>query len=496
MPSLADQLAKLANPEPVDFDPEDFENRNPDDDSGNELEVNKAATEHYLEVSKSSLRNDELNVDGVKYVGKRVKRDALFEQNGGHSEESDDDDEEEVEGEDDSEEEEEEEEDSEENDVVNGNESEEEDEMQSDDDISEKKEQRKLNGSASDGVPEDEVAKRAQLQELIDAERKNLAGRLSNTAKADAEKGSAVQHQLNIYESIIDCRIKLQKSIQAVNELPISRSSAEKFTTEATPELISKNKESVFDLLNKVSQLRLRLLQKDGLTDLPKKLSKKRSLTTAFENAQSLDKPLYGYRESVLTKWSQKVQSSTGSMALQSSKFKSLNQTAAIQVSTVLADMERLVKRTKLNRSNVKALGLETVAEDQEKQAKTVDIQEEDHIFDDTDFYRQILKELVDRRMADSGNTAGLKWTVTKAKVKKNIDTKASKGRKLRYTVQEKVQGFDVPRHTTTWTDEQIDDLFASLLGQKIKIDENDNSDAEEDKPEEEPENDGLQIFG
>ena len=53
-----------------------------------------------------------------------------------------------------------------------------------------------------------------------------------------------------------------------------------------------------------------------------------------------------------------------------------------------------------------------------------------------------------------------------KAKRKKTVDTRASKGRKLRYQVHEKLQNFMVPIPTQrgAWHDEQIDELFASLL--------------------------------
>ena len=52
-----------------------------------------------------------------------------------------------------------------------------------------------------------------------------------------------------------------------------------------------------------------------------------------------------------------------------------------------------------------------------------------------------------------------------KAKKKANVDTKASKGRKLRYQVHEKIQHFMVPIPVVQggWHEEQIDDLFLSL---------------------------------
>lgn len=83
-------------------------------------------------------------------------------------------------------------------------------------------------------------------------------------------------------------------------------------------------------------------------------------------------------------------------------------------------------------------------------------------------------------------------------KVKKVVDTRASKGRKIRYHVHEKVQNFMIPieagalrlslslpfgnawtdtvpsiatvvtTETGNWHDEQIDELFASLLGKSF----------------------------
>jgi len=50
--------------------------------------------------------------------------------------------------------------------------------------------------------------------------------------------------------------------------------------------------------------------------------------------------------------------------------------------------------------------------------------------------------------------------------MKKVVETKASKGRKLRYEIHEKLQNFMVPVPVRgTWHDEQIDELFASFMG-------------------------------
>jgi hypothetical protein len=92
---------------------------------------------------------------------------------------------------------------------------------------------------------------------------------------------------------------------------------------------------------------------------------------------------------------------------------------------------------------------------------------EHPEIFDDADFYQFLLKALVDRRMIDGGAGAGagaITWTTAMrdSKKKKVVDTKASKGRKLRYQVQEKIQNFMAPLENNTWHEQQIeyDSLF------------------------------------
>jgi protein AATF/BFR2 len=86
--------------------------------------------------------------------------------------------------------------------------------------------------------------------------------------------------------------------------------------------------------------------------------------------------------------------------------------------------------------------------------------------------------------MMDSSNTSAplgeggrpiAQWTAVKeAKTKKNVDTKASKGRKMRYTVHEKLQNFMAPEDRTAWEQDAVDRFFGTLLGQKMSLGEED----------------------
>ena len=61
---------------------------------------------------------------------------------------------------------------------------------------------------------------------------------------------------------------------------------------------------------------------------------------------------------------------------------------------------------------------------------------------------------------------------------KATLDTRASKGRKLRFIPHEKMMNFMVPVPTEGvgggWHEEQVDELFGSLLGKRIGEDEED----------------------
>lgn len=52
----------------------------------------------------------------------------------------------------------------------------------------------------------------------------------------------------------------------------------------------------------------------------------------------------------------------------------------------------------------------------------------------------------------------------------KVVDTKASKGRKIRYETQEKLVGFMTGNDCKTWHQEMIDELFSSLFADGAKI--------------------------
>jgi protein AATF/BFR2 len=126
-------------------------------------------------------------------------------------------------------------------------------------------------------------------------------------------------------------------------------------------------------------------------------------------------------------------------------------------------------------------------------------VAEDGDIYDDADFYQLLLKELVDQRTVEGSSGAGTGGAVPTVvltaakdnKNRKNVDRKASKGRKMRFTVHEKLQNFMAPEDRRAWEQGAIDRFFGTLFGRKMHLNENE-SDDEMDVDVEEA---GLRLF-
>ena len=194
----------------------------------------------------------------------------------------------------------------------------------------------------------------------------------------------------------------------------------------------------------------------------------------------SLDDTLFDYADKTIAKWSSKIQSSA--LSKNGPRFKALNQSAGAQLAESLQDRDRLIRRTLINRMNAQ---------------ESLD----DDIYDDTDFYHAQLKFHVARRLVEKGNTEAANSAALNIlslqkhrqlnKKKKVIDPHASKGRRIKYTIHEKMQNFMAPVPAGTWHEEQMDELFAGLFGQRAPGVDDDGGDEDVELDVD----DGLRVF-
>ncbi|KAG0281490.1 hypothetical protein BGZ95_003145 [Linnemannia exigua] len=553
--SLAEQLADLSTTTPKDYDPEDMggdslqSKHNADSDMGSDDDNDNENTgrEHYVNVGKSQLRNKQFLMDDPKYKGKKSSRKSAL---GMDSDE--DEDEEELQFDDDEDEDDEDEDEdmvSDDDDLDDGedlmndfnrgeSDDDDEDEDDEDEEDSSQEEDEDEEDSDDDGDEEDgygdltasgitETSKEMQEElQKIQQEESELLKSMTKSVTDDVEKGIHVKAQMTLWETLLDTRIRLQKSVSLINTFP-QPSTYDEFLTNDSAEPMEEAKHNLRSFIDTLITVRTDLLRNIPDVKVPK--SNKRHMsdledeearnldddawqTKAWKDIEGLDEGWRSYRNNTLEKWSNKVQIASGIPL--NKKFKAMNQGIMTQISQTMADKERLLKRTQLKRAEYHILGTAPEikeGDENDKTEKTPEVSKldshlsnhDEEIFDDGDFYQQLLRELIESRMVDNDDPTamGMRWAALRQtkQTKKQIDTKGSKGRRLRYHVHEKLQSFMAPIPAGTWHEEMIEELFSSLLGRKGGNLDDDNEDENETKEDEEQEDipdDGLRIFG
>ncbi|KAI0272673.1 apoptosis-antagonizing transcription factor [Gloeopeniophorella convolvens] len=470
--SLAQQIAELDEPTPVDVDPEDDRRGSPAPYEGA-----VEAREHYLEVGPSSLRRQQDSISDPKYIGVKTSRKQLAEENALGTE-----DDEEFSGHSDPE--------------SRNSASEASSDEDDDDEISSPSEAEDDNEGEEVPPPRTATAAREDNEGLEN----DLSNVIRKRRDEDRTKGKAVSKQLSLWDSLLDARIRLQKSVTASNRLPpISEFTSHKRCLEAQHALLGE----ALALVDELSTLRDELIEADE--DVQWRPRKRRRvqegheegrrdasaeidngdrdyvalIREASEDAAGFEHAYHVHLTHTLAKWSAKVAAVAPSALLPASRKKfSQAGNPAGGVKSVGAQVEELLQnewpallaRTRLKRGKDARVTLAhgSGVPNADGSGEGAGDQEDVEAFDDTDFYQQLLRDVID---AKGGGGAGRDedWMASQRqkKAKKTVDTKASKGRKLRYEVHEKMQNFmvPVPLPKGAWHEAQIDELFASLLG-------------------------------
>lgn len=325
---------------------------------------------------------------------------------------------------------------------------------------------------------------RAELRRLMAEQQKNVSATLSQAAQADAAKGRAVKAQRKAFDQLLNVRIRLQKTLVASNT--IAAEPHEDLTIQS--QAVANAETAAMSLWNSLNALRIELQHsRTGGKRKHTTFSIDDGASTLWSQMTTLEAQEKVHRQAVLDRWSSKARGATAVLAATRGR---LNNDAAKQqtltnvLNSQLLERDRLIKRTQMPRSCAPVQANAGIAESQS-------------IYDDADFYGLLLKELLEQRNAEA-STAALDFNLQpwqaarEAKTKKVVDTKASKGRKLRYTVHEKLQNFMAPEDRTTWGERQVDELFGSLFGRKIQLGDDDEMGEDQSDQEEEA---GLMLF-
>ena len=338
---------------------------------------------------------------------------------------------------------------------------------------------------------DEEKARRAELRKIMSEEQKTVVATISQAAKSDADKGNAVKQQREAFGCLVSVRMTIQKALVATNSMAVIEEKEEEYI-ETHPYRAAEK--AAIKLWNTLGGIRHQLSKSD--TEAKTGQKRKRDIDTStpsytiWERMQASEVAAIDTRQSNLEKWSAKLR---GASARPISR--KLNPMAAQQsIISVLQDhlgsSDNLVNRTKIPRSCAPV-------------QRDLKVNEDQNIYDDANFYQLMLKEFVDQKRMDAIATPGLGGdgasllqfkAAKEAKTRKDVDTKASKGRKLKYTVHEKLQNFMAPEDRGSWEQDAIDRFFGTLLGQKMTLGEDeveDDSDSNGVALEEE----GLMLF-
>ena len=364
---------------------------------------------------------------------------------------------------------------------------------------------------------------RVALREMMAEEQKSVVASISEATKADAAKGAAVKQQYNSFDSLVGTRMQLQMGVVAMNTLS-SDTQLPSSDTETLAAVLQSAESAALNLLNSIFAIQTSLDEyhdQSNSEDSPQFLKRPFSATlitptSTISNAlSSLSLPSRERHRSTLTKWSNKT-APISSLALRNKLIQTTPQQPLISVlDSHLQEpsLTRLLQRTQTPRS---------CAPHQQQAAsvakKTTSQPHDPSIFDDADFYALLLRELIEHKktLTSSAETqsaltsnststtttgatpitssaaaleAASSLARTTLKQRKKVEPRASKGRKMRYTVHEKLLNFMAPQEppASAWSREAAEELFGGLFGRRKRVKAGDG-DGDDDGSEMQPE--------
>lgn len=295
------------------------------------------------------------------------------------------------------------------------------------------------------------------------------------------QKGTCVQNQLKMWERLLEMRIKMQTCLVTANSLPHedkfnSFSKNDQFK-EASQKVVQTVESTLKNLLELQTTLIANFPETKDLSKPGAKRKLKESKSSSSKHSRLADyesllsdnfatyKP---YRNDVIQKWHDRTKASSGT--------KNIHQSLSVvkKIENALLTKDELIRKTQLYRGGYELFekppkSQESVAKDSPNGAEPNQLYDGE-IFDDSDFYHSLLRELIEYKSntAENPQQIGAKLAELqklRSKMKKQVDTRASKGRKIRYVVHKKLVNFTAPEPSNAWTEEAKNELFMSLFG-------------------------------
>lgn len=304
-------------------------------------------------------------------------------------------------------------------------------------------------GQAKDAEMED---LEKEMQDL--RKQQDLVNDLKRHKDEDAIKGQAVKNQKALWDKNLELRFLLQKAFSSSNKLPQEPvkslfCSTDSLVNEAYSNLASSCKETLESML----ELHEALLEQNPsiLQGSNKESHNDGDLSTDFKGDADEDWSrihkmhcrMAPFRNNSVDKWHRKTQVTTGAAAFKG-KLQAFNQNISDQVAGYLRDPSRIIKRMQLRRSSVNIFG-KIPEEPESVKEEDGNVDGDPELLDDSEFYQQLLKEFFESCDLTSSETALYALKRLQPKKRKIVDRRASKSRKIRYNVHEKIVNFMAP---------------------------------------------------
>lgn len=448
---------------------------------------------------RDNLRNnDKMQKELSKYVGKKVNYEDMYNDKEENGDELD----EEISEDEDMEEDEGDLEGIEEN-SINGNEDEEidEEEKESIDEIDE--------DNTGDEAGQEKISLKTKQEkspqfnkDQMDKDDEAYIKTITMNTPNEIKKGKNVINQKNLFDFLIGIRISFQKIITCLAVLPQGKT-FNKFVDESNSKLVRSTINNIIKLLINLISFQKELLTKGNLLnsidklnetntdkDFSKVLNKILELSATlnsndeihnFDEVYNMIRSIYDrimlISERIVDIWYRKTLVYSFKSTQGNKMLKILNNNFCDHIKkNIESNFKGMREKTMKTSINEKILG-------KRNRSITQDLDEE--IYNDNDFYSYLLKEFISgKEDATNNDTNTNRYDLTlqyllnrkKDKKNKNVDTRASKCRKLRYDKHEKIINFMVPypNHILSFgRDEIVRSIFGIAKSKPSKANEN-----------------------
>ena len=294
-----------------------------------------------------------------------------------------------------------------------------------------------------DGEEEDDEEDEVSDVEALEAAQAANVIKLVQVESKDREKAQHARNQRALSDTVLEARIRLQKPLALASRLPRGGAmhafvqSSSRGDDSSLAQTAQECRFQARELLEEFLGLRSALWAQTPALPTPGswatrggdgegegdemvpggaggKRKREEELAELWERVMAADREMETFRDATIDKWNDKVM--LGSGAKSGNKFKALNQSVLTQTSHVLQDMERLVRRTRVKRSEYSVLGSsltpELVATESAQGMEGGEEEEEEaaggdrrravkelldfEAYDDTDFYQLLLRDLIE----------------------------------------------------------------------------------------------------